>query len=221
MNAVASLFSADNPGLPDLGLMQLWLHLGWGTLLAWLGVRVGMRLGLQPRATWVLASAVMVWSWLPGPFAPAHWLGLAFQGPSVMAVLLCAVDLVRHRTGSGRFRVGSSLWSGAWLAAGVLLGWVLLLDTLALLPVSLYAWGVNAAVPALLVLLALLPWVLQGGPVRQHSTSVMVVIVLGVYVALHLPTGNVWDALLDPWLWLYLHVRVLRAIVVKPRSTTP
>ena len=37
MNAAASLFSADNPGVPALGLVQLWLHVGWGTLLAWLG----------------------------------------------------------------------------------------------------------------------------------------------------------------------------------------
>jgi len=218
MNAVASHFSADNPSLPALGLVQLWLHLGWGTLLAWLGVRVGTRLGLRPRATWVLASALMVWAWLPGPYAPVHWLGLAFQGPSVMAVLLCAVDLVWRRTSLGRFREGPSFWSGAWLAAGVLLGWALLLDTLALLPVSLYAWGFNAAVPALLVLLALLPWVLQGGPVRQHSTSVLVIAVLAVCVALHLPTGNVWDALLDPWLWLYLNVRGIRTIIVKQRS---
>jgi len=221
MNAAASLFSADNPGLPALGLVQLWLHLGWGTLLAWLGVRMGTRLGLQPRAAWVLASALMVWAWLPGPYAPVHWLGLAFQGPSVMAVLLCAVDLVWRRTGSGRFREGPSFWSGAWLAAGVLLGWALLLDTLALLPVSLYAWGFNAAVPALLVLLALLPWVLQGGSARQHSMSVLVVAVLGVYVALHLPTGNVWDALLDPWLWLYLNVRAVRAGFAGRRGVLP
>jgi hypothetical protein len=131
------------------------------------------------------------------------------------------VDLVWRRTGSGRFREGASFWSGAWLAAGVLLGWALLLDTLALLPVSLYAWGFNAAVPALLVLLALLPWVLQGGPARQHSMSVLVVAVFAVYVALHLPTGNVWDALLDPWLWLYLNARAVRAGFAGRRGVLP
>jgi hypothetical protein len=27
---------------------------------------------------------------------------------------------------------------------------------------------------------------------------------LALFVLLRLPTGNVWDALLDPWLWLLL-----------------
>jgi len=31
-----------------------------------------------------------------------------------------------------------------------------------------------------------------------------------VYVLTRLPTGNVWDALLDPLLWIYLHVWLMR-----------
>jgi hypothetical protein len=29
-----------------------------------------------------------------------------------------------------------------------------------------------------------------------------------LHVVLRLPSGNVWDALLDPWLWIVLHVSV-------------
>jgi hypothetical protein len=81
-------------------------------------------------------------------------------------------------------------------AAAVVLGWVLLLDTLAWLPVSVYAWGFSsAALGAVAVLLTLL-WVLSGsgGPVLMLG-------VLALFVLTRLPTGNVWDALLDPWLW--------------------
>jgi hypothetical protein len=138
-----------------------------------------------------------------------------------MAVFLCAVDLYRRLLGTGRSQDGPSVWRGAWLAVGVLLGWVLLLDTFALFPVSLYASGFSAAAPAVVLLLAMLPWVLHGGPVRRHSTSMLVVVALAGYVVLRLPTGNVWDALLDPWLWLYLHAQGVSTIVSKRRSMQP
>jgi hypothetical protein len=35
---------------------------------------------------------------------------------------------------------------------------------------------------------------------------VLLVGVLLVHVVLRLPTGNVWDALLDPWLWAALQL---------------
>jgi hypothetical protein len=40
----------------------------------------------------------------------------------------------------------------------------------------------------------------------------MVFGVLAVFVLLRLPTGNLWDALLDPWLWVALHVLALRRV---------
>jgi len=36
------------------------------------------------------------------------------------------------------------------------------------------------------------------------------VAVLAAYVLLRLPTGNVWDAVLDPFVWLALHVQLWR-----------
>jgi hypothetical protein len=33
-----------------------------------------------------------------------------------------------------------------------------------------------------------------------------------LFVLLRLPTGNVWDAVLDPWLWLGLHWVLLRGV---------
>lgn len=218
MSSIASWLGTDHPGLPALWLVQLWLPLGWGTVLAWLGARVGGRMGLQRRTAGVLATALVASAWLPGPYAPTHWLGLAFQGPSVLVVLLCATDLYRRQFGAGRAQEGQGVWRGAWLAAGVLLGWTLLLDTFALLPVSLYAWGFSAAVSAGLVLLAVLPWVWLGGPVQRYGISSMVLVALAASIVLRLPSGNVWDALLDPWLWMYLQVLGVRMLFARRSS---
>ena len=93
---------------------------------------------------------------------------------------------------------------------GVLIGWALLLDTLALLPVQLYAWGFSPVGAVLVLLLGLTPWLLMArAPGSGLGAGVVLVAVL-LFVLLRLPSGNVWDAVLDPWLWLALHVYVVR-----------
>jgi hypothetical protein len=94
---------------------------------------------------------------------------------------------------------------------GIVVGWVLLLDTLAVFPVSVYPWGFSPAVPAVAVLALLLPWVLRKDTGGLPLTHTMLVVVMLVFIALRLPSGNAWDALLDPWLWLALHVVAFRA----------
>jgi hypothetical protein len=60
-------------------------------------------------------------------------------------------------------------------------------------------WLVLAVTAAVLLWARVAPrWVLSA------------VAVLAVYVLLRLPTGNVWDALLDPFVWLALHVQLWR-----------
>ena len=49
----------------------------------------------------------------------------------------------------------------------------------------------------------------------DHPTQSAVFLTLGVlavYVVLRVPTGNLWDALLDPFVWLALHGRVWRSL---------
>ena len=63
------------------------------------------------------------------------------------------------------------------------------------------------------MLLALLPWVVQHKPMNVRSRPLWMVFApctVLVFVALRLPTGNLWDALLDPWLWGALHVFLIR-----------
>jgi hypothetical protein len=79
-----------------------------------------------------------------------------------------------------------------------------------LLPgVQLYAWGFSPAAPAVLLLVAVLPWVMSG---TRGVVWLFAVAVLAVFMVLHLPSGNVWDAVMDPWLWAALHVWAWRLV---------
>jgi len=201
--------SVDSPVLPGPWIMQWWLYLGWSVVLAW-GFTVLGR-AWPPRVRRAGAGLVALWCWVPGPYSPTHWLGMAFQAPSISSVVLCAWLLREGLLPSRGALLLPSSADRSTLARAVLVsiaGWALLLDSFALLPVSLYAWGFSPIAPALALLVAGLPWVLgyRLGP-GAWAASVAV----PVFVALRLPTGNAWDAMLDPWLWLLLQGYVVRA----------
>lgn len=213
----------DTPILPTAGIMQLGLAAGWALLLAWLVVALLQWFSAKPmarvRRVWAawLALATMLVCWLPGAWSPAFHLGLAFQTPSVMSLVLCAMALWRWLVVQPAVShpVPSAAQAAAQQAAvlgaalvGIVLGWILLLDTLALVRGTVYAWGYGRyALWALLVLALgwtlLLRWVLQASVLRF---ALPLFLVLLVFAATRLTTGNVWDALLDPWLWVALHV---------------
>lgn len=203
------------PLLPDLGAMRLARHLGWALVLAFL--LLWCTRGWSPR--WqagrrALAGLLGVLALLPDPWSLAFWLGLAFQMPSLSSVLLCGAGVWRLLRAplpvpqpTAHRQAAPAVWRHAALAGSVL-GWLLLLDTFALLPlpVSFYALGFAPATLAGVALLAALPWVAAGGAAAQavRCLSLLLAAVLAGYVLLRLPSGNLWDALLDPWLWLWL-----------------
>jgi hypothetical protein len=208
------------PLLPALGLMQTSLCLSWGLVLAAVGVvLLGPRLGRTP-ALWTMPVLLAAWPWLPGTLSASYWLGLAFQAPSVTAVLLSALVLYARwvQPLQGLHGGDRGTWVGtplAWALAtlGVLLGWALLLDSLALLPVQLYAWGFTPAAAALAVLLALVPWALVRATPGGGVVAGLVPVAVVLFVLLRLPSGNLWDAVLDPWLWLVLQAVVLKKLL--------
>jgi hypothetical protein len=160
-----------------------------------------------------VAAVVLVWTLLPGPVSPAFWLGLAFQMPSLMSSLLCltaCVHLMRD-TPANSWTEGMRFALRCAGLAGALLGWVLLLDTFAALPfsTSVYALGFSPLAVLIAVLLASLPWVLgsAGAPGRAVSYGLWAVLLL--YVLWRLPTGNLWDVVLDPWLWFFVQIDLL------------
>jgi hypothetical protein len=154
---------------------------------------------------------------MPGPYAPTHWLGLAFQSPSISTVMLCGLFL-RGQFFPPRTRGGAADAAASWgrlvlAAVGVVAGWLLLLDTLAVVPVAVYAWGFSAAATGLALLVALVPWVVGRGDAPRDTAWWLAPLVVLLFVALRWPTGNLWDALLDPWLCVALHLYLAQSIL--------
>lgn len=198
------------PALPSLWLMQLWLPLGWAVVLATLVALVSTRFTRRRSVVGGLPLLVALWTLLPGEVSPAYWLGLAFQAPSALLVVLCVWLGARALQGEPVVRRPSNAVL-ALLVAAVLLGWALLLDSFAQLPVALYGLGFGAPALAVVALLTLLP-LLQAGAATRLSTWLAPLALL-LFVLLRLPTGNVWDAVLDPWLWLGLQGYLLRCLL--------
>jgi hypothetical protein len=94
------------------------------------------------------------------------------------------------------------MWGWAITA---LLGWVLLLDTLGWGGTFIYAWGFGPVVPVAVLLggAAALAWVAwHPQPADQTRWLWLLAGAMGLFVLTHAPSGNAWDAISDPWLWL-------------------
>lgn len=208
-----TLLSTENPVLPSPTAMRVALHLVWAIVLGSGALLMAGKLARPYRLG--LSFLVMAWTLAPGSASPAYWLGLAFQTPSLTSAVICLawfLSCARREAGPGVSMVPAPGRRLTMLgAAGVVLGWVLLLDTLAWLPVSVYAWGFgSAALSAVAVIITLL-WVVSGkARVNRMAPGLvgplLMLCVLTLFVLTRLPTGNVWDALIDPWLWVVLQV---------------
>jgi len=202
------------PFLPELVMMQLWLHVGWALVLAGGGAAVLAQASVPMPLRRALAVVLGLWVLMPGDLSAAYWLGLAFQAPSALGALAAAAvgwTALRPPVARDANSTQTPLrWEAGLVLCGLLLGWALLLDTFAQLPWALYPLGFGQ--PALLVLsvLAVLP-LLQAGATRRASAW-LAPAALGLYVLLRLPTGNVFDAVLDPWLWVALNGLALRRL---------
>jgi FtsH-binding integral membrane protein len=208
--------ATENAVLPTPVLLQVALHVGWAAVLG-AAVFWGAR-RLRPASRLGLSLLVVLWALMPGRLSPTHWLGLAFQVPSLMTVVLClylVFSKPRRPSENDANRQAPSVRSvSLGVALGIVLGWVLLLDTLAWLPVSVYAWGFSPVALAAVGGLAVFFWVWGAGCKPQSKVNYLsffvVFGVLALFVLTRLPTGNVWDALLDPCLWLGLQLVAIR-----------
>ena len=210
-NGLVALLATDAPALPDTWVMRLGLTAGWALVIALLGVVLGYK--LAPGARRLLAMALVLWTLVPGPVSPDYWLGLAFHAPSLASMLLCGWGLQRllfpsrfsATSSPTRYKPLAGTWLLGLLCLPVALGYLLLLDTFAVLPLQLYAWGFSPVLLLGLLGVSLLPWLLCGKPAGSRvPLNWMAPASLLLFAATRLPTGNVWDALLDPWLWLVL-----------------
>lgn len=214
---LSAVTTTETPLLPAPGLARAYLAASWALVLVALTARLLPRRASGPqRWQYAVLLALALWTLWPGPASPAYWLGLAFRAPSVLSVLLCAWWLL-HRLRPGLQWPGPDTTVRQIALAGSVLGWVLLLDTLAFWPQALYAWGYSPLLLGGLALAACLPWLGLGAGHPAARVSLLLGGVLLLHVLLRLPTGNVWDAVLDPWLWLVLQIVLLRSAVRRLR----
>jgi dolichyl-phosphate-mannose--protein O-mannosyl transferase len=154
---------------------------------------------------------------VPGPVSITYWLGLAFQSPSIASVLLSLVflskDLLLTKDG-GRDESKLNVWINIQAAILIVVGYLLLLDTFAILPFQMYRFGFGQ-VPLLAI--ALIAFINLFICRKKYSSSkangVLIVVGVFIFAATRLPTGNIWDAILDPWLWIFLQVFIFRNFV--------
>ncbi len=203
---IPSLLATQTPALPEPALTRIYLALGWALVLtsggAWLAGH--LRFGVSRQR--LVGALVLLWCLWPGPWSPTYWLGLAFRAPSLVSATLCGWFLLRQLLPSARMATRSE---AEWVFGGIVLGWLLLLDTFARWPVSLYVVGFSPMLTGLMALIACLPWLKRAAPTSTTWAGLGVLLVYGL---LRLPTGNLWDAVLDPWLWIGLHGVGLRLL---------
>lgn len=205
----SSLGATDTPSLPAAWAMQLYRTVGWALVLACVGAAVAGRWGIQARR--LLGSGLFAWVLVPGSYSPDYWLGLAFQAPSWASVLLGGWLLVRGLSGGSKppLQLPPIVW--AVVASGIAVGYLLMLDTFAVLPWEIYRLGFSAGLLLVLSTVGLLLWVAAASTPGAAIPLAVVPVAALLFAGTRLHTGNLWDALLDPLLWLALHGMAIRA----------
>lgn len=203
--------------LPELALQFVYARLAWALVLAVLVMALWPASWRLPRrAQAAIAAACLLLMALPGQASPAWHLGLAFQYPSGLLAGLCLVRLhARWRAAGGPDPGPNPGLSPAALplslAAPVAAGGLLLyLDAFGLSTGGYYyaGFGPAAAVGAVLLAAAFALMAARGRLVPQACA---ILGALALFSFARLPSGNLWDALIDPLLWGWALASLARA----------
>ncbi|QBE63007.1 hypothetical protein [Pseudoduganella lutea] len=183
--------------LPDLALQIVYGKVAWALLLV--AVLSAWMPGLARRHWRATAAGFVVLCALPAAWSPAWWLTLAFQYPSGLMVGLGMMALERRRQGTAP----TMLLPLAMALPLALAGTALYLDTFGVLSLGLYHGGFGTIGAPVLGFLAIVACAFAVW--RGHALQPAVALLTGLllYALLRLPTGNLWDALLDPLLWMW------------------
>ncbi|GGX96977.1 hypothetical protein GJV26_09110 [Massilia dura] len=194
--------------LPDLALQIVYGKVAWALVLVAMLAAFAARFlnayvpaslhGSAPRRQGAAAAAVIVLASLPGEWSPAWWLTLAFQYPSGLLAGCALMSLLaaRRQEPAPRFMLPLAV-----ALPLVLIGVVLYLDTFGVVALGLYYGGFGAVGAPLLgcCAIAACAFAIFRGHAVQPALALMTGLLL--HALLRLPTGNLWDALLDPLLW--------------------
>jgi hypothetical protein len=153
---------------------------------------------------------------VPGPWGVSYWLALSFQIPSLTSGFLAAAVLLQGMTSPPRPLTAPgakpATWTALWSLAAVGVGMALMLDTFAVFAVAMYRWGFTPTALALVWAFALLPFVVSGTSALRQAGVGSLCAALLVFTLTRWPSGNVWDAVLDPCLWLVLQALAVRRL---------
>lgn len=184
--------------LPGLEWQYFYGRVAWAIVLATVVASMlpaALRGSRRAIAALLLASGAAMA--LPGEASPAYWLALAFQWPSGVLLGFCLLKLLAPLPGA---QAGGSMpTSIATVIASV--GAVLYLDAIGLLSLGLYYWGFGPYGAPVVALCAAAACALLAIAGRARPQALAVLAGLALFSILRLPTGNLWDALLDPLLW--------------------
>lgn len=186
--------------LPDLNWQFLYGRLAWGIVLASMLVALWpRRYALSRGAIGLIVAGMVALQALPGAASPTYWLALACQSPSGFLAGLCLARLYQYRYSGRAHAIMTPTLAGVLAGFGALL----YLDAIGLLSAGVYYWGFSPyAPPALALLLAAgSAAALARGQFGPQAFALL--LALMGFSILRLPTGNIWDALLDPLLWAW------------------
>lgn len=186
--------------LPALDWQFFYGRLAWTIVLATLVAGLlptALRRSRPVMAGLLLATAALMA--LPHSASPAYWLVLAFQWPSGVLLGFCLLKL--GTAGSGVLAAPAMPASVAAVIA--VAGTALYLDAIGILSLGLYYWGFGPHGAPLVALAAAASCALAVILGRGRPHALVALGTLALFSILRLPSGNLWDALLDPLLWAW------------------
>ena len=205
--------------LPELGWQFVYARLAWALVLAALVACAWPASWRMPRgALAAILGGSLLLNALPGAASPAWHLGLAFQYPSGLLAGLCCVKLFGRWNGAQR-----AAMSPLFAAVLAVCGTMLYLDAFGLLARGYYyaGFGTGAAMLAVLLAGGCAAFFMRG---QGKAPAGALLGAIALFSFARLPSGNLWDALLDPLLWAWAlaslgaaAVRALRRRGARPR----
>ncbi|HEY1044633.1 MAG TPA: hypothetical protein VGE60_12295 [Telluria sp.] len=203
--------------LPELEWQLLYGRLAWAVVLAAVVAALlpAAWRSRTPAAGLLAVCAALIA--LPQEYSPAYWLVLAFQAPSAVLAGCCLLSLMPGKPGNAAL-------PHALAVPVALTGAALYLDALGWLSLGLYYAGFGpygAPVVAVAAAFASVFMIVRG---RARAHALVVLGAVALYSIWRLPTGNLWDALIDPLLWGWAVVSLaahgMRSVRQRRRAAT-
>jgi len=193
--------------LPQAVFLPVWVNLSWALVVSAVLLRLTSRLKASLWVATVMGVVMLL------PHIPmSGYLALAFQTPSLLLVMWALLQLKKVILKEDRVSESLPL---IFPVLGILLGWMLVFDTLNFWPsflnFNLYAFGFEAGALWSVLFVAVL--LLMVSEIPPHQMLIFL-LTLALFSIFRLPTGNIWDAVLDPFIWIICHAVLLRRLYV-------